>query len=241
MNRLPTQYAQMAAALTLSKVSVISTFRVHALKRQILQSTSHMQLFPSYTPFRGLTATPYIQATSIPHSKSYELLTIKAKEWFNTGLDLWNKEDIAGAIEAFEKSVHSQPTSDAHFNLGNCFHIQGKHDKALLQWNMSLELLPRADAHVNIANVYAIIKQDLETATPHYEAALELTPDDGEVHYNYGVVLDASSKLELAVEHYQKARKLGVELAEKNLRNVLAKLIGQKAKLAESENTPKKE
>ncbi|KAJ1332333.1 hypothetical protein BSLG_008638 [Batrachochytrium salamandrivorans] len=180
---------------------------------------------------RGLMYTSYTRAAVVPEMPgAADPLTTKAREWYNTGLTMWNNDDIPGAIDAFEKSLHTQPNSDAYFNLGNCLYTQGKHESALTQWKLSLDLLPRTDAHVNIANVHAIIKKDLATAVPHYEAALKITPEDGEVHYNYGVVLDAASRLEEAIHHYQQARKLGVEVADKNLRNALAKLIGQKAK-----------
>eukprot|EP00842_Homolaphlyctis_polyrhiza_P006249 jgi/Hompol1/6625/HPOL_001903-RA len=173
------------------------------------------------------------------NSSASDSMTLKANEWFELGVDKWNKEDYLGAQDAFEKSIWTRPTSDAHFNLGNVFHSQGKHDKALEQWKQSIDLSPRADAHVNMANVLALIKRDLATAIPHYKAAIELSPEDGEIHYNFGVVLDASSRLEEAVDHYQQARKLGVEQAEKNLRNALAKLIGAKAKEQEAGSTNK--
>ena len=95
----------------------------------------------------------------------------------------------------------------------------------------SLELEPkRADAHVNLANVYALTFQDYQKANNHYEKALELTPEDGQLHYNYAAVLDAQSNLERAIEHYQLARKYGIEIAEKNLRNAMARFVAQSAK-----------
>jgi tetratricopeptide (TPR) repeat protein len=80
---------------------------------------------------------------------------------------------------------------------------------------------------VNLGNVYALNLGDFDKAFSHYEAALRLNPEDGQTHYNYACVLDSRSELERAIEHYQLARKNGIEMAEKNLRNAMAKLIGK--------------
>ena len=167
-------------------------------------------------------------------SQANDQLSINAKKWFDEGLTKWNKEDIQGALECFEKSVLIKPTADAHYNLANCYHSQGKHTKAIVQWKHSVDLVPRADSYCNIANAHALIHGDRVAALPYYEKALKMAPEDGEIHFNFAAVLDADSgddqsKLEKAVLHYQKARQLGISQADKNLRNALARLAGMKS------------
>lgn len=98
-------------------------------------------------------------------------------------------------------------------------------------WKKSLELSPdRADAHVNLANVHALRLKDPETAISHYEAALRIEPNDGEIHYNFAVVLDSMGKLQKAIEEYRLAVQNGTTVAEKNLRNAMARLMSKQLK-----------
>ncbi|KAJ3255884.1 hypothetical protein HK103_005898 [Boothiomyces macroporosus] len=164
---------------------------------------------------------------SLP-SKDIEKRMMDAQIIFNQGIEKWNQDDMIGAKVAFEQSIKSHPTSDAWFNLANVYQTIGNYEKALEYWKKSIELSPRPDAHVNIANVKAIFQKDPIGAIPHYESALKLTPTDGEIRYNYGVVLDSCGKLEEAVEQYELAVMNGIELAEKNLRNAKARLLAKK-------------
>jgi tetratricopeptide (TPR) repeat protein len=166
------------------------------------------------------------QLATLPSEKELSAQTA-AQKVFNEGLEKWNREDLVGAQSSFEKSIQSFPTSDAYFNLANVFHTQGMHDKAIEYWKKSLELGERADAHVNIANVMAIFQRNAEGALPHYEKALELSPEDPEINYNFGVVLDSCGKLEKAIEQYSIAVSWGLEQAEKNLRNARARWVSQ--------------
>ena len=154
----------------------------------------------------------------------------KAIELLKSGNELWESSKINDAITKYKESISIHPSGDAYYNLGNCFYCLGEIENAKESWESSLKLdLARSDAHVNLANVYALNLKDFENANTHYEAALRLNGEDGQIHYNYAVVLDAQGNLEECIQHYQKARKLGVPV-DKNLRNAMAKLIGKEAK-----------
>lgn len=154
---------------------------------------------------------------------------VKSQHHFNRGVEHWNLNDMNSAKTEFKQSISVLPSSDAYFNLANVYHNSGETEKAVEYWLKSIDLSPRADAHVNIANVLAIMLKNIRESIPHYEKALELSPEDGEIHYNFGVVLDANGDLEKAMEQYQIAVKSGIEPAEKNLRNARAKYISKLA------------
>jgi tetratricopeptide (TPR) repeat protein len=157
--------------------------------------------------------------------------TAAALEWLTKGNDLWNSSKTNDAIEAYKQSLSIHPSGDAYYNLGNCYYSIGKIEDAKNCWESSLKLdLTRSDAHVNLGNIYALNFKDYKNANTHYEAALRLNDSDGQVHYNYAAVLDAEGNLEKCINHYQKARKLGIDIAEKNLRNAMAKLIANQSK-----------
>ncbi|KAI8897680.1 hypothetical protein BC833DRAFT_592708 [Globomyces pollinis-pini] len=154
---------------------------------------------------------------------------LKAQKNYTLGVSKWNLDDFKGAKEYFQLSINDFPTSDAYYNLANLEQMDGNHLLALEHWKESLKLCPRSDAHVNIANVLTIKLQNRTDALVHYKEALKLSPEDGEIHYNYAVVLDSMGQLESAIDEYTIAINLGIEMAEKNLRNAKAKLIASKA------------
>ncbi|KAJ3029655.1 hypothetical protein HK097_005740 [Rhizophlyctis rosea] len=174
---------------------------------------------------RTFASTLPTHASHADNLSTTDPLIQKAQEWFDKGTEKWNEEDYQGALDAYEKSIWSRPTADAHYNVANCYLALGNYEKAIKSWQESLALSPsRSDAHINIANVTALKLRDLPTAITHYEAALSIDPTDGEARYNFGVVLDSMGRLEEAIEQYEKAVQSGVEVAEKNLRNAKAKL-----------------
>ncbi|KAJ3295244.1 hypothetical protein HDU79_009565 [Rhizoclosmatium sp. JEL0117] len=172
--------------------------------------------------------TQRFYASTPDDSTTLDVKIAKAKEWFEEGTNRWNNNDLEGAKAAYQESAAQHPTSDNYYNLGNCLYNLGKPDEAIDSWLKCILLDPaQLDAHVNLANVYALYMKTPEKALSHYKIATELNPDDGEVQYNYGVVLDSMGKLEEAVEMYEKAVGNGIEQAEKNLRNARAKLSGK--------------
>ena len=148
---------------------------------------------------------------------------------YNSGVKLFSEGNLAGALEEFNISIKEEPTSDAYFNIGNIFHEQEDYSEAIDKWKKSIELLPRADAHINIGGVLACHLQTPAAALPHFEDAIKLSPEDGEIYHNYGVVLDHSGKLDDAIVHYSNAVSFGVEPAEAKLRNARARWIAKNA------------
>ncbi|KAJ3024388.1 UNVERIFIED_CONTAM: hypothetical protein HDU68_008224 [Siphonaria sp. JEL0065] len=143
-----------------------------------------------------------------PNQDALDVKIAKARELFDEGTKRWNDNDIDG---------HEQ-------------HMKSKSEEAIKAWQKCLEIEPsQIDAHVNLANVYAIFLKSPEKALGHYKIATEINPEDGEVQYNYGVVLDSMGKLEEAIVQYEKSVANGVDQANKNLRNARAKLAGKKA------------
>lgn len=164
---------------------------------------------------------------SVPNFK----LSSEASELLNKGNEFWNSSKTDDAINAYKKSLAITPSGDAYYNLGNVYYSIGKIQEAKESWISSLKIdLTRSDAHINLGNIYALNFKDFENANSHYEAALKLNNSDGQVHYNYAAVLDAQGNLEKSIKHYQQARKLGIDIAEKPLRNAMAKLIGKQVK-----------
>lgn len=153
----------------------------------------------------------------------------QAQDYFNEALKYWNIDDEVMAMEFFQKSIRAHPTADAYFNIGNLYWQMGKINDAITYWNKSLKLNPNiADCHINLANAYYLkTPREEQMALLHYEHAASLSPEDGELHFNYGCLLDAAGEFEKAAQEFLLAHKNGIEKAQAYRRNVMAKLMGR--------------
>ncbi|KAJ3024202.1 hypothetical protein HKX48_004475 [Thoreauomyces humboldtii] len=182
-----------------------------------------------FLPLHG-QAQRGVPAVTVPSATKAESSTENAKslQFYHEGLKKWNADDPQGAIDCYFKSIEEKPSSDAYYNIGNCYLQLGDHEAAALAWAQSIELAPdRSDARVNLGNVYAMVLKETDKALPQLAEAVRLDPEDGEIQYNYAAMLDSAGQLDKAVEHYKLAVKLGVPRAEKNLRNALARLLAE--------------
>ncbi|KAJ3231542.1 hypothetical protein HDU81_003689 [Chytriomyces hyalinus] len=153
----------------------------------------------------------------------------KARDLLAQGTLHLEEQDFEGASAAFEKSVQLHPTSDGFYNLANTLFSLGKSSDAVKAWTRCIDIEPhQIDAHVNLANVYALSVRNPVKAIEHYKIAASINPADGEVQYNYAVVLDSMGRLEEAIELYDSAAKNGVDEAEKHSRNAKARLLGKR-------------
>ncbi|CAG8566726.1 971_t:CDS:2 [Acaulospora colombiana] len=67
--------------------------------------------------------------------------------------------------------------------------------------------------------------------------AASLAPEDGEIAFNLAAVLEACGQLEAALVQYKRSLEFNVERAEQNIRNVSAKIFGQRLKAAGEDQT----
>jgi tetratricopeptide (TPR) repeat protein len=151
--------------------------------------------------------------------------------------------DLAGALSAYAQALLLPAVAEGQapmraelcYHMGNCLYALKRVPEALEAWQRCLNTLPpgppgdgnphilAASAHVNSANVYALQLRDYPAAFRHYQAALALDPGDGEATFNYACSLDAAGNLDQAIALYDRARKLGIAVAEKHQRNALVR------------------
>ena len=147
------------------------------------------------------------------------------EQWNQKGATAWEKGHFQDALEAYKSAGSS---ADALYNVGTCHMALGQHKEAIEAWKASLSAdSSRADVHINLANLLVLAQGDTSGAKKHYERALALTPNDGQAHYNFGLLLDTMENLEDAISHFQSARKCGIKQADEPLRNAIAKFIGK--------------
>lgn len=93
-----------------------------------------------------------------------------------------------------------------------------------------------SNCRTNLANYYLIFEPDLSKALDNLKAASELSPEDGEIKYNYALALEKDDQIELALEYYLRAEELGVtKNIDTLIRNAGAKLLKRNNELPPTE------
>lgn len=143
--------------------------------------------------------------------------------------------DVSAAKQLYKRSTEIRRNASSLFNLGVTHYHLKEYDDAIESWKESIVLQPSSpDAHTNLASAYImspVARPDL--ALKHLHIAATLSPEDPEIAFNLAAVLEATGKLEEALEQYKRSKDHGVERAALHIRNVSAKILGQKMKEAE--------
>ncbi|CAD6575451.1 MAG: hypothetical protein CYPHOPRED_005711 [Cyphobasidiales sp. Tagirdzhanova-0007] len=127
--------------------------------------------------------------------------------------------------------------------LGRQYQL-GELPECIKSFERSLRLQPSADAHTNVASAYILsVPPNAAAAIEHLQKALEMSPNDGEISFNMGVIFEASERFEDALREYNRAQELGIERAAQCIRNVGGKIFDKKrqALLKEQDTLSKSE
>ncbi|KAJ7035662.1 hypothetical protein C8F04DRAFT_1258864 [Mycena alexandri] len=191
--------------------------------------------------------------STTPHSTAADPAEVEALKCLDLGTSKLEEGDVVAAKNLYKRSVEIRRTASSLFNLGVTHYHLKEFDEAISSWQASIVLQPSSpDAHTNLASAYImspVARPDLAlkhlkqvashtTSTTylflsHFSIAATLSPDDPEIAFNLAAVLEATGKLEEALDQYQRSKDRGVERAAIHVRNVSAKILGRKMKEVE--------
>ncbi|THU91503.1 TPR-like protein [Dendrothele bispora CBS 962.96] len=204
--------------------------RTHA-SRSLLRSRPSSFLGPA-------TLRRYATSTT-PHSSAVDPGEQEALKCLEQGTLLLEAGDVNGAKDMYKRSVEIHRNASALYNLGVTFYHLKDFDQAIAAWKESIELQPSSpDAHTNLASAYIISplpRPDLalhhlqHVHTLHPPIAAKLAPKDPEIAFNLAAVLEATGRLEEALEQYKRSEAYGVDRATAHIRNVSAKILSKRA------------
>jgi len=181
--------------------------------------------------------------STTPHSTPSDPAETEALLCLEQGTQKLEEGDVQGAKALYRRSVEIKRDAGSLFNLGVTHYHLKEFDDAIEAWKESIALQPSsADAHTNLASAYIISpisRPDL--ALQHLNIAASLSPEDPEIAFNLAAVLEACGRLEDALTQYKKSRDFGVERAAVHIRNVGAKIMGQRLKAAQDAEKTKTE
>ena len=119
------------------------------------------------------------------YKKALKIKPDYAETFYNMGVALKDKGDLAAAIESYKEAVKIKPDyAVAYNNMGNALQKKGDSKAAIESYKEALKIKPDyADAHNNIGNTLKN-KGDTEAAINNYKQALWIKPDYAEAYYN---------------------------------------------------------
>ncbi|KAF9078175.1 hypothetical protein BDP27DRAFT_1310927 [Rhodocollybia butyracea] len=169
-------------------------------------------------------------SSTTPHSTASDPAEVEALNCLEQGTRLLEEGDVEGAKDLYKRSAEINRNASSLYNLGVTHYHLKEFDEAIAAWQEAIALQPASpDAHTNLASAYIVSpvsRPDL--ALHHLQIAASLSPEDPEIAFNLAAVLEAAGKLEEALEQYKRSETYGIERAKIHIRNVSAKLLGQR-------------
>ncbi|CAL1714950.1 unnamed protein product [Somion occarium] len=220
----------MSSLLRFSLSSFVRRAARAGTRPHITQRTS--QIPPAFATSCKRWAT-----STTPHSTASDPGEVEALDCLEQGTLKLEEGDVQAAKALYQRSVDIKKTASSLFNLGVTHYHLKEFDQAINAWKESIALQPSSpDAHTNLASAYIISpvsRPDL--ALHHLQIAASLAPEDPEIAFNLAAVLEACGRLEDALVQYKRSKDFGVDRAAMHIRNVSAKILGQKLAAAEKE------
>ncbi|KAI0727462.1 TPR-like protein [Fomitopsis betulina] len=226
------------------------SFALRPAARKCVSTRSAARAFSSAILRPALPHVPGSRASRMPastqrrwatsttaHSTTVDPGEVEAMQCLEEGTQKLEEGDVQAAKDLYQRSVDIKRTASSLFNLGVTHYHLKEYDEAISAWKESIALQPSsADAHTNLASAYIVSpvsRPDL--ALHHLHVAASLQPEDPEIAFNLAAVLEACGRLEESLVHYKRSKDYGVERAAMHIRNVSAKMLGQKLKQAEQQ------
>jgi tetratricopeptide (TPR) repeat protein len=115
---------------------------------------------------------------------------------------------FAGAVEAFRKSMASEPKNPVVvlFNLGQALTRAGRLQEAEEAYGQLLDQDPLfVDAHLALADMLAVREGRAPDAEEHYREVLKYAPASSAAHGNLAILLAGQNRLPEAEAHFARA------------------------------------
>ncbi|KAF5369234.1 hypothetical protein D9757_010021 [Collybiopsis confluens] len=161
-------------------------------------------------------------ASSMGAQTALDPAEVEALNCLEQGTRLLEEGDVEGAKGLYKRSAEINRNASSLYNLGVTHYHLKEFDEAIASWKECIELQPSSpDAHTNLASAYIVSplpRPDL--ASHHLQIASSLSPEDPEIAFNLAAVLEATGKLEEALEQYKRSETYGIERAKLHIRNV---------------------
>lgn len=122
----------------------------------------------------------------------------------------WTYNELAqyqAAVEILQQGISAHPAAPLLYNeLGFAFYKLNKSQEAITNFLQATALKPDYEqAHHSLGDAYFYLAKDYKQALEPYKKALELKPEQPNVNYNVGWILNDLERYEEAIPFLQKA------------------------------------
>ncbi len=116
-------------------------------------------------------------------------------------------EQFQSAVEILQQGIRIKPDSPMLYNeLGFAFYKLNKPQEAISNYLQAVALKPDYEmAYRSLGDTYFYLAHSYKSALAPYKKALELKPDQANVNYNVGWILNDLEEYEAAIPYLQKA------------------------------------
>ena len=152
----------------------------------------------------------------------------RAVELFKQAYEAQLANDYEQAVELYQRSIATYPTSEAHTFLGWVYSFEGRYTEAIEQCLRAIEVDPTFGNPYNDIGSYLIAKGDLYGSVRWFKRALLAPRYESYAfpHFNLGRIYESRNRLLEAARHYSLAleQQPGFAQAMKALRGLQARL-----------------
>jgi tetratricopeptide (TPR) repeat protein len=129
-----------------------------------------------------------------------------AKDYFNTGLDLYKNKQYEKAIQILNKAIKMDPDYLYAYQVrGNSFYALRQYDDAFNDYADAIDIEPNNAINCyNFGNVYGVLKI-YDTAIMNYDKAIKLKPDYANAYGARGGAYNNLQMFDRAISDFNKA------------------------------------
>lgn len=131
-----------------------------------------------------------------------------SSEFMYRGIAKFYKGDMQGSLDDLKQAIKLDPKNHyAYKNLGFNYTRIGKYSFAIENLNKAISIFESGEYYDDLADTYFNMG-DSDTALKYHLKAVEVSPDDARLWYNFGVSYMELGNNETALKHFDKAIEL---------------------------------
>ncbi len=135
-----------------------------------------------------------------------EIAKDRGADFYQTGLDQFNKGDVADAVEAFKKAVNENPKDFRSYHaLGRSYEKLTRPEEAIVSYEAALKIKPDYLPAREAAGLLFFQQKKFQEAEPHLKIARTLGSKVAEVYYSLGEIQQRENTCKPAIVAFKQA------------------------------------
>lgn len=140
---------------------------------------------------------------------------IKAKEYYEQGVEKSRNQDAAAALQAFNKSIQLNPNNaDSFYLRGNANYDLKKYQEAIADYSQAIALNPKYFKAYFNRGLARNDFNDKRGAIEDYTQVLKLQPNDVDTYYERGITYLQLQDYNMAIQDFTEAIRLQPKLVK---------------------------